>query len=85
MVYSLRLGYAPIICFFAFFRFVFSLSFYKVVAGMNYKLTLGMIQGENCLGVFKVTVYDRFGDMSVTNWGDEVSCEEIRDAEINRI
>mmetsp|Transcript_18164 Transcript_18164/g.27148 ORF Transcript_18164/g.27148 Transcript_18164/m.27148 type:complete len:194 (-) Transcript_18164:119-700(-) len=53
----------------------------QVVAGMNYKMTVGLLQGEDCLGAFKVTVYDQFGDMSVTNWGDEVSCEDIQDVE----
>jgi len=42
-------------------------------------MTLGMFKDGDCLGAFKVTVYDQFGDMSVTNWGDEVSCEDIQD------
>ena len=33
--------------------------------------------GGECLGgAFECIVYDRFGDMSVTHWGKELSCEE---------
>jgi hypothetical protein len=51
----------------------------QVVAGMNYKLTLGLLDSNSgqCIGGFKCTVYDHFGDLSVTNWGDEVSCDEV--------
>ena len=48
----------------------------QVVAGLNYRLTVGLMNAEECLGAFKCVVYDRFGDLSVTTWGDEVSCEE---------
>ena len=49
----------------------------QVVAGMNYKLTIALFDGDgNCQGAFKCTVYNHFGDLSVTTWGDEVSCEE---------
>ncbi len=32
-----------------------------------------------CLGALKVTVYDRFGDLSVTKWGDQVSCDDVQE------
>lgn len=49
----------------------------QVVAGMNYKMTIAVLNAEGqCVGAFKCTVYDRFGDLQVTNWGDEVSCAE---------
>ena len=51
----------------------------QVVAGMNYKLTLGLLDHNSgqCVGGFKCTIYDHFGDLSVTTWGEEVSCEEV--------
>lgn len=42
-----------------------------MVAGLNYKLTIALMKNSICLGAFKVTVYDRFGDLRVTNWGDD--------------
>ncbi len=35
-----------------------------------------------CLGALKVTVYDRFGDLSVTKWGDQVSCDDVQVQEL---
>ena len=35
-----------------------------------------------CLGALKVTVYDRFGDLSVTKWGDRVSCDDVQVQEL---
>ena len=33
-----------------------------------------------CLGAIKVTVYDHFGELKVTKWGDKLSCnEEVQD------
>jgi hypothetical protein len=51
----------------------------QVVAGMNYKLTLGLLDRNSgqCVGGFKCTVYDHFGDLSVTKWGEEVPCDEV--------
>jgi len=47
----------------------------QVVAGKNYKLTIEISDENNtCLGVFDVVIYDRFGDLSVTNWGNEHPC-----------
>jgi len=48
----------------------------QVVAGINYRMTIGIMEGPECVGAFKCVVYDRFGDMTVTKWGEEVSCEE---------
>lgn len=49
----------------------------QVVAGMNYRLTIICqdAKGE-CVGAFSTVVYDQFGTMSVTTWGDELSCHE---------
>ena len=32
-----------------------------------------------CLGAIKVTVYDHFGELQVTKWGDKLPCEEVED------
>ena len=51
----------------------------QVVAGMNYRLSIGLTDktsGE-CLGGFKCIVYDRFGNMQVRIWGQEIACGEI--------
>ena len=33
-----------------------------------------------CLGAIKVTVYDHFGELKVTKWGDKLPCnEEVQD------
>ena len=33
-----------------------------------------------CLGAIRVTVYDHFGELQVTKWGDKLSCnEEVQD------
>jgi len=33
---------------------------------------------EECVGAFTVTVYDRFGNLEVTNWGKELSCGKAK-------
>eukprot|EP00977_Amphora_coffeiformis_P027483 scaffold34615_cov180-Amphora_coffeaeformis.AAC.5 len=53
--------------------------FRQVVAGLNYRLILAITrpQGEeekDCIGAFSVTIYDHFGDLSVTTWGKEMDC-----------
>lgn len=58
----------------------------QVVAGLNFNLVILVLRGGNtnsddensCLGSFSVTVYDRFGSLSITSWGEEYSCEEAR-------
>ena len=48
-----------------------------MVAGLNYKLTIALMKDSNiCLGAIKVTVYDHFGELKVTKWGDKLSCNE---------
>ena len=32
-----------------------------------------------CLGAIKVTVYDHFGELQVTKWGDKLPCEEVHE------
>ncbi|KAL7478127.1 hypothetical protein ACHAW6_003905 [Cyclotella cf. meneghiniana] len=50
----------------------------QVVAGMNYKLTIGIVQNNKCLGGFKVTVWKQLsGELKVTNWGATLGCDEI--------
>jgi hypothetical protein len=45
----------------------------QVVAGMNFRLVILVenASGEY-IGSFSVTVYDHFGELSVTKWGKEV-------------
>jgi hypothetical protein len=62
--------------------------FRQVVAGMNYKLVVvlttseptasDVISVDDIVGGFGVTVYDRFGDLSVTKWGQEVTREQAK-------
>mmetsp|Transcript_26162 Transcript_26162/g.39546 ORF Transcript_26162/g.39546 Transcript_26162/m.39546 type:complete len:217 (-) Transcript_26162:1081-1731(-) len=51
----------------------------QVVAGLNYKLTIALMKDSTCLGALKVTVYDRFGDLRVTKWGDQLTCDDVQD------
>jgi len=32
----------------------------------------------SCLGAFQVTIYDHFGDLSITKFGDELTCEQAK-------
>ena len=50
----------------------------QVVAGMNYKLTLLLKSSsdQHCIGAYSTTIYNQFGKLEVTNWGDEVSCDK---------
>jgi hypothetical protein len=50
-----------------------------VVAGLNYKLTIALMKDSICLGALKVTVYDRFGDLRVTKWGEQLTCEDVQE------
>ena len=49
-----------------------------MVAGLNYKLTIALMKEDSniCLGAIKVTIYDHFGELQVTKWGDKLSCNE---------
>eukprot|EP00429_Kryptoperidinium_foliaceum_P001087 CAMPEP_0176009822 /NCGR_PEP_ID=MMETSP0120_2-20121206/4448_1 /TAXON_ID=160619 /ORGANISM="Kryptoperidinium foliaceum, Strain CCMP 1326" /LENGTH=129 /DNA_ID=CAMNT_0017342629 /DNA_START=211 /DNA_END=600 /DNA_ORIENTATION=+ len=48
----------------------------QVVAGMNFRLTILIRQENDCVGAFRATVYNHFGNLSVTEWKDELSCKE---------
>mmetsp|Transcript_12052 Transcript_12052/g.18492 ORF Transcript_12052/g.18492 Transcript_12052/m.18492 type:complete len:145 (-) Transcript_12052:129-563(-) len=48
----------------------------QVVAGMNYRLTLEITEGGECVGAFDVEIYDHFGDISISHWGKEYLCKE---------
>ena len=37
------------------------------------------MKDSTCLGALKVTVYDRFGDLRVTKWGDQLTCDDVKD------
>lgn len=54
----------------------------QVVAGMNYQLTVVLSSksshSDGILGGFVVTVYDKFGSLSVTSWGREVPSSEAK-------
>ena len=50
-----------------------------MVAGLNYKLTIALMKDSICLGALKVTIYDHFGDLSVTKWGDQLTCEDVQE------
>ena len=52
----------------------------QVVAGLNYKLTIALMKDSICLGALKVTVYDHFGQLSVTKWGDQLTCYDVRES-----
>lgn len=58
-------------------NFIICKAYQQVVAGMNLRMVIMMQDDEeNCIGAFAVTVYDRFGDLSVTDWSPEpISCE----------
>lgn len=52
----------------------------QVVAGMNYRLVILLQESETgkALGAFAVTVYDRFGDRTVTKWGQEMEADKVK-------
>ena len=43
---------------------------------MNYDMTVEVSFRDKCLGAFEVTVWDQFGDLEVTNWGEQISCSD---------
>merc|ERR1712078_401380 len=47
----------------------------QVVAGMNYRMIIMLNDGtsDTCVGAFGVTVYDQFGNLSIKDWGKEIS------------
>ena len=54
-------------------------AFSQVVAGLNYRLILAVTPasdaGGACLGAFAVEIYNHFGELSVTTWGQEIDCK----------
>lgn len=51
----------------------------QVVAGMNFRMVILIENAEGgCVGAFAATVYDHFGDLSVTKWGKEIECEKAK-------
>jgi len=53
-------------------------AFQQVVAGMNYRLVLLLERNSESIAAFKVTVYDRFGNLSVTTWGEDVPVDHAK-------
>jgi len=53
----------------------------QVVAGLNYKLTIAVfetgVQNSICVGGFKVIVYNHFGDLSVSDWVQILTSDEV--------
>jgi len=49
----------------------------QVVAGINFKITVGVFQNDHCVGGFKVLVYNHFGDLSVERF-ETFTSDEIR-------
>ena len=49
-------------------------AFQQVVAGLNYRLVVALVRDHDCFGAFAVTIYDHFGDLSITTWGKEIQC-----------
>uniref|UniRef100_A0A7R9WSG6 Cystatin domain-containing protein n=1 Tax=Craspedostauros australis TaxID=1486917 RepID=A0A7R9WSG6_9STRA len=52
----------------------------QVVAGIMYRITIALLDPADCntcKGGFRVVMYDHFGDISISTWGQEVSCEVL--------
>lgn len=50
-----------------------------MVAGLNYKIQIGIYVGQHCIGGLSSTVFrDLQGTFSVSSYGKELSCEEIK-------
>lgn len=53
----------------------------QVVAGLNIRLTMMVVEksgDDKCLGAFSAKIYDHFGDYSVTEWGEEITCAQAK-------
>eukprot|EP00540_Astrosyne_radiata_P022279 CAMPEP_0116851028 /NCGR_PEP_ID=MMETSP0418-20121206/16486_1 /TAXON_ID=1158023 /ORGANISM="Astrosyne radiata, Strain 13vi08-1A" /LENGTH=135 /DNA_ID=CAMNT_0004482987 /DNA_START=96 /DNA_END=503 /DNA_ORIENTATION=+ len=50
----------------------------QVVAGMNYALLLRVVDDDTqeCLATMQVLIYDQFGTLRVTRWGEIQPCVE---------
>lgn len=50
----------------------------QVVAGMNFRLKLGLFEGKNCLGGLSCTVFrDLKGNYSISVFGEEIGCDTV--------
>uniref|UniRef100_A0A7S4IWP6 Cystatin domain-containing protein n=1 Tax=Odontella aurita TaxID=265563 RepID=A0A7S4IWP6_9STRA len=51
----------------------------QLVAGMNYQLTLAIVDSDSreCRGALEVTVWDHFGELEITRWGQEIECNGV--------
>jgi hypothetical protein len=43
---------------------------------MNIRLTLEVMDGDSCVSAFDVDIYNHFGEMTVSKWGSEHTCDE---------
>ena len=51
----------------------------KVVAGVNYKLQIGIYVGLTCIGGIDSIVYrDLQGNYTVVSYGKELSCDDVK-------
>ena len=52
------------------------------MAGINFKLQIGIFVGLTCIGGISSTVYrDLKGNFSVSSYGTELTCEEVQNLE----
>ena len=59
------------------FAFQIIRAYEQVVAGKNYRLII-LLQdpvSKACVGSFGVTIYDHFGELSISSWNKELPCE----------
>ena len=58
----------------------------QVVAGKNVRMILMLVDASagDCLGAFAVTLYDHFGEFTVTEWNKETTCEHALNL-LNRV
>mmetsp|Transcript_212 Transcript_212/g.274 ORF Transcript_212/g.274 Transcript_212/m.274 type:complete len:157 (+) Transcript_212:74-544(+) len=54
----------------------------QVVAGLNVRMILMLTDAstQECLGAFAVSIYDKFGDLSITKWNKETTCAHAKDS-----
>jgi len=52
----------------------------QVVAGMNFRLKIGIFEANTCLGGLSCTVFrDLKGNYSVSTFGEEIGCDTVLD------
>eukprot|EP00527_Entomoneis_sp_CCMP2396_P007290 CAMPEP_0198148288 /NCGR_PEP_ID=MMETSP1443-20131203/40860_1 /TAXON_ID=186043 /ORGANISM="Entomoneis sp., Strain CCMP2396" /LENGTH=160 /DNA_ID=CAMNT_0043812943 /DNA_START=56 /DNA_END=538 /DNA_ORIENTATION=+ len=54
----------------------------QVVQGLNVRMILMLTDAstQECLGAFAVSIYDKFGDLSITKWNKETTCAHAKDS-----